>query len=178
VRHVADLNPHICSLDVGSMNFGERVFVNTPEHLRTMAAAIRNAGVKPELEVFEPGHVLLAMKMISDGDIDEPPMFQVCLGIPWGSPASAESMLHMRNLLPRNAVWSAFGIGRTEFPMVAQAVILGGHVRVGLEDNLFLDEGVLAPDNAALVARAVKIVELLGGEVAAPSDAKDLLGIA
>ena len=178
VRHVVELRPEMCSLDVGSMNFGETVFVNTPAHLRTMAKAIAKAGVKPELEVFEPGHILLARKMIDDGDIGAPPLFQICLGIPWGSPATAESMLHMRNLLPRDAIWASFGISRTEFPMVAQAIILGGHVRVGLEDNLYLEAGTLAPGNAALVERAVAIVRLLGAEPATPAETRRTLGIA
>ncbi|MEP7208494.1 MAG: 3-keto-5-aminohexanoate cleavage protein [Casimicrobiaceae bacterium] len=177
VRHVVELEPDICSLDVGSMNFGETGFVNTPGHLRIMAKAIADVGVKPELEVFEPGHILLAKRMIEDGHIAAPALFQICLGIPWGAPATTESMVFMKSLLPRDALWAAFGISRTEFPMVAQAVVLGGHVRVGLEDNLYIDHGVLAPSNAALVERAVEIVRLLGGEVASPDEARAMLGL-
>lgn len=177
VRHVLELLPDICSLDVGSMNFGETGFVNTPAHLRTMAEAIAKTGVKPELEVFEPGHVMLARKMVEDGRIAKPPLFQICLGIPWGTPATPESMLYMRNLLPPGAIWAGFGISRMEFPMVAQAVILGGHVRVGMEDNLYLDHGVLTPGNGALVERAVSIVRLLGAEPASPDDARAMLGL-
>ncbi|HSN20105.1 MAG TPA: 3-keto-5-aminohexanoate cleavage protein [Usitatibacter sp.] len=177
VRHVAQLRPDICSLDVGSMNFGETGFLNTPQHLRIMAKAIAETGAKPELEVFEPGHIMLARKMIEDGLIARPALFQICLGISWGSPATAESMLHMKSLLPPDAIWAGFGISRMQFPMVAQAVILGGHVRVGLEDNLYLDPGVLSPGNAPLVERAVQIVRLLGGEVATPAEARSMLGL-
>ncbi|MDE2359694.1 MAG: 3-keto-5-aminohexanoate cleavage protein, partial [Betaproteobacteria bacterium] len=176
VRHVVELRPDICSLDVGSMNFGETGFVNTPQHLRTMAKAIADAGVKPELEVFEPGHILLARKLIEDGYLARPPLFQICLGIPWGSPATADSMMFMRGLLPADAIWAAFGISRMEFPMLAQALILGGHVRVGLEDNLYLEPGVLASGNAPLVERAVQVIRLLGSDVATPQEAKSILG--
>lgn len=177
VQHVVELRPDICSLDVGSMNFGETGFINTPAHLRIMAKAIAESGVKPELEVFEPGHIMLARRMIEDGLIAAPPLFQICLGISWGSPATPESMMHLRNLLPPGALWAGFGISRMEFPMVAQAVILGGHVRVGLEDNLFIEHGVLAPSNAALVERAVQIVRALGEEVASPGEAREILGL-
>lgn len=178
VEHVVELRPDICSLDVGSMNFGETGFVNIPSHLRIMAKAIAGAGVKPELEVFEPGHVMLARKMVNDGDIAQPPLFQLCLGVPWGAPATPETMMYMRDLLPPGALWAGFGISRMQFPMVAQAVVLGGHVRVGLEDNLYIEHNVLAPDNAALVERAVQIIRLLGEEVASPSDARRILGLA
>lgn len=177
VRHVVELHPDICSLDVGSMNFGETGFVNTPAHLRVMAKAIAQAGVKPELEVFDTGHVMLARRMIEDGHIASPALFQICLGIPWGAPATPESMLHMRSLLPPGSMWAGFGISRMQFPMVAQAAILGGHVRVGLEDNLYIDHGVLAPSNAALVERAVRIVESLGESVADPAEARRILGL-
>lgn len=177
VRHVLELRPDICSLDVGSMNFGETGFVNTPAHLRVMAKAIAEAGVKPELEVFDTGHVMLARRMIEDGHIAGPGLFQLCLGIPWGAPATTESMLHMRSLLPPGAQWAGFGISRMQFPMVAQAAILGGHARVGLEDNLYIDHGVLAPSNAALVERAVRILESLGESVADPAEARQILGL-
>lgn len=177
VRHVVELRPDICSLDVGSMNFGETGFINTPQHLRVMAKAIAEAGVKPELEVFEPGHIMLARRMVEDGHIARPPLFQLCLGVSYGAPATAESMMFMRSLLPPDAVWAGFGIARMQFPMVAQAAILGGHVRVGLEDNLYLEPGVLAPGNAPLVERAVAIVRLLGGEVASPAEGRQILGI-
>lgn len=178
MRHIESIKPEICSLDVGSMNFGPHVFINTPGHLADMAARAKAAGVKPEIEVFDLGHIELAKKLIADGLIVGAPLFQLCLGIPYGAPATPEAMLSMRGHLPAGAVWSAFGISRHEFPMVAQAVILGGHVRVGLEDNLYLAPGQLAPSNAALVEKAVKIIELLGEAVATPDEARSLFGLA
>ncbi|HLH94699.1 MAG TPA: 3-keto-5-aminohexanoate cleavage protein [Xanthobacteraceae bacterium] len=177
VQHVLELRPEICSLDMGSLNMGGRVFINTPAHLEVMAVAIRDAGVLPELEVFETGHLLLAKRMIETGHIRGPGMFQICLGISWGQPATPEAMTYMRNLLPANSPWFAFGISLHQFPMVAQAVLLGGHVRVGLEDNLYLERGRLAPSNAALVEKAARVIEILGDTVATPADARQLLGI-
>jgi uncharacterized protein (DUF849 family) len=177
VQHVLDLRPEICSLDMGSMNMGPNVFVNTPPILEAMAKDIREAGVTPELEVFETGHLLLAKRMIETGFIKPPGMFQICLGIAWGQPATPEAMLYMRNLLPPGCTWFAFGISLHQFPMAAQAVILGGHVRVGLEDNLYLERGKLTPSNAALVAKAVKVIELLGCSIATSADARQMLGL-
>ncbi len=177
VRHVVELKPDICSLDMGSLNMGPHVFINTPSHLEVMAAAIRDAGVLPELEVFETGHLLLAKRMIESGHIKPPGMFQICLGIAWGQPATPEAMSYMRNLLPASSPWFAFGISLHQFPMAAQAVLLGGHPRVGLEDNLYLEKGKLAPSNAALVDKAGKIIEFLGDSIATPSDARQLLGL-
>jgi uncharacterized protein (DUF849 family) len=177
MRHVEQLRPEICSLDVGSMNFGETVFMNTPAHLRDMAARAKAAGVKPEIEVFDTGMIELAKSLIAAGLIETPPLFQICLGISYGAPATTESMLHMRNALPDGANWSGFGISRMQFPMVSQAVLLGGNVRVGLEDNLYLGPGELAPSNAALVERAVRIIELMGASVASPAEARDIFGL-
>src|SRR5262245_60041461 len=177
VRHVQDLRPDICSLDMGSLNMGNRVFINTPAHLQTMAIAIREAGVLPELEVFETGHLLLAKKFLEAGYVKPPGMFQICLGISWGQPATPEAMMYMRNLLPAGAPWFAFGISLHQFPMVAQTVLLGGHVRVGLEDNLYLARGKLAPSNAALVEKAARIIEELGDQVATPDEAREILGL-
>src|SRR3954447_24117267 len=160
------------------MNMGPNVFVNTPPILEAMAKDIREAGVTPELEVFETGHLLLAKRMIETGHIKGPGMFQICLGIAWGQPATPEAMTYMRSLLPPASPWFAFGISLHQFPMVAQAVLLGGHVRVGLEDNLYLEKGKLAPSNAALVEKAGRIIEELGDVVATPSDARNILGIA
>lgn len=176
VKHVVEILPEICSLDMGSMNMGGYAFVNTQGYLESMATAIRDAGVIPELEVFETGHLLLAKRMIETGHIKPPGMFQICLGISWGQPATTEAMTYMRSLLPPNAPWFAFGISLHQFPMVAQTVLLGGHVRVGLEDNIYLGKGQLAPSNAALVEKAVKIVEILGDHVATPADARQILG--
>jgi uncharacterized protein (DUF849 family) len=177
VEHIAALRPDICSLDMGSVNFGRMVFINSPQSLLEMARAIRSAGVKPELEVFEAGHIRYTRHLLEQGEIDQPPLFQIVLGVPWAAPATAEAMLFMRGLLPANAQWAAFGIASAEFPMVAQAVILGGHVRVGLEDNLYLARGKPAPSNAALVERAVQIVEALGESVASPPEAREMLGL-
>src|SRR5882757_3599736 len=177
VQHVLDLKPEICSLDMGSMNMGQTVFVNTPSILEAMATDIRDAGVTPELEVFETGHLLLAKRMIRSGHIKPPGMFQICLGIAWGQPASPEAMSYMRSLLPANSPWFAFGISLHQFPMVAQAVLLGGHPRVGLEDNLYLEKGTLARSNAALVEKAARIIEVLGDQVATPAEARQILGL-
>jgi uncharacterized protein (DUF849 family) len=163
VRHVVALKPEICSLDMGSMNMGPHVFVNTPPHLEAMAVAIRDAGVLPELEVFETGHLLLAKRLLETGHVKPPGMFQICLGIAWAQPATSP--------------WFAFGISLHQFPMVAQAVLLGGHPRVGLEDNIYLEKGKLAPSNAALVEKAAKIIEVLGDIVSTPADARALLGL-
>jgi uncharacterized protein (DUF849 family) len=178
VRHVVELKPDICSLDMGSLNMGDRVFINRPSHLQKMAEAIKNAGVMPELEVFETGHLLLAKNFIDKGYVKPPGMFQICLGISWGQPATPEAMSYMRSLLPPEAPWFAFGISLHQFPMVAQTVLLGGHPRVGLEDNIYLEKGKLAPSNAALVEKAAKIVEILGDTVATPREARQILGLA
>ncbi|MBX9777196.1 MAG: 3-keto-5-aminohexanoate cleavage protein [Xanthobacteraceae bacterium] len=177
VRHIQELRPDICSLDMGSLNMGNRVFINTPAHLQTMALAIKEAGVTPELEVFETGHLLLAKKFLDAGYVKGQGMFQICLGISWGQPATPEAMMYMRNLLPAGSPWFAFGISLHQFPMVAQTVLLGGHVRVGLEDNLYLEKGKLAPSNAALVEKAGRIIQELGDVVATPNDAREILGL-
>lgn len=177
MRHIERVRPQICTLDVGSMNFGPSVFINTPEHLAEMAAIAKASGTKPEIEVFDLGHIELARKLIADGLIEAPPLFQLCLGISFGAPATPEIMLAMRNTLPPGCNWSAFGIGRHQFPMVAQAVLLGGNVRVGLEDNLYLAAGQLAPSNAALVEKAVRIIELLGAGIASPAEAREMFGV-
>jgi uncharacterized protein (DUF849 family) len=177
VRHVVELKPDICSLDMGSLNMGDRVFVNTPKHLQQMAAAIKAAGVMPELEVFETGHLLLAKRFIENGYVKPPGLFQICLGIAWGQPATTDAMNYMRSLLPAAAPWFAFGISLHQFPMVAQTVLLGGHPRVGLEDNLYLDKGKLAPSNAALVEKAARIVDIVGDQVATAAEARQILGL-
>src|SRR3984957_11193505 len=148
VEHILALRPDICSLDMGSMNMGGYVFVNTPPILKAMAVAIRDAEVLPELEVFEAGHLLLAKRRTETGHIRRPGMFHIYLGIAWGQPATPEAMAYMRDMLPPKSPWFAFGISLHQFPMVAQAVLLGGHVRVGLEDNIYLEKGKLAPSNA------------------------------
>lgn len=177
-RHVGVLRPEMCTLDIATMNFGEHLFLNTPAHLRTMAQAIRAAGVKPEIEVFDLGHIELARHLIAEGHLARPPLFQLCLGIPWGATATPETLVAMRARLPEDAVWSAFGIGRAEFPILAVAADMGGHVRVGLEDNLYLSRGRLAPSNAALVEKAVSLLAHIDREPATPSEAREILGLA
>ena len=176
LRHIEALKPDICTLDVGTFNFGETIFVNTPGHLRIMAKRIQELGVKPEIEVFEPGHILFARQLIDEGLIDGDPMFQLCLGIPHASPATPEILSVMKGLLPENANWSAFGISRFEFPIVALAASQGGNCRVGLEDNLYLDRGEFAT-NVQLVERAVRIIREIGREPATPAQAAGRLGI-
>jgi uncharacterized protein (DUF849 family) len=176
LEHVAALRPEICTLDCGTLNFGDgdTIVVQTPAQLREQARLIQSYGVKPEMEIFDSGNLWFAKQLCDEGLIEEPPLFQLCLGIPWGAPVNTETMAYMVGQLPDDAVWAGFGIGRMEFPMVAQAVLLGGHVRVGLEDNLWLEKGVHA-SNAALVEKAVKIVTLLGSKIASPDEARQIL---
>lgn len=175
VEHILKLKPEICSLDVATMNFPQYAFVNLPKQLEEMAMMIQDAGVKPELEVFDLGHAWLARTMVERGVIKGRPLFQLCMGVPWAAPCKPETMIAMRNELPSNALWAGFGISANEFPMVAQAAILGGHVRVGLEDNLYIAKGQLASGNAQLVERAVHIIESLGSQVATPDEARVIL---
>jgi uncharacterized protein (DUF849 family) len=178
LEHVKLCKPDICSLDCGTMNFGGNyTYINTAPYLRTMAEIARDLGVKPELEVFDLGQIRLARNLIDDGLIDSRPMFQICLGIPWGAGADTETMSAMKQALPSDAIWAGFGIGRMQMPMVAQAVLLGGNVRVGLEDNIYLDRGVLAT-NGMLVERAIEIIERLGARVVGPDEARTKLGLA
>ena len=176
VAHVEELRPEICTLDCGSLNFGNGLFLASAPLLREMAARIRAAGVKPEIEAFELGHIALAKQLISEGLIAPPPLFQLCLGIPWGAEATTEAMLAMRNHLPAGANWSGFAIGRSQMPFVAQAALLGGNVRVGLEDNIWLDRGVYA-SNGSLVTRAREILERMGAKVLGPAEARVKLGV-
>ncbi len=176
LKHIEALLPDICTLDVGTFNFGETIFVNTPAHLRIMAKRIQELGVKPEIEVFEPGHIMFARSLIEEGLVDGDPMFQLCLGIPHASPATPEILTVMKNMLPTNANWSAFGISRFEFNIVAQAASQGGNCRVGLEDNLFLNKGEFA-SNLQLVERAVRIIREVGREPASVAQAMQRFGI-
>lgn len=177
LAHVIECKPDICSLDCGTMNFGGNyTYINTAPYLRTMAQMTQELGVKPELEVFDLGQIRLARSLIDDGLIDAPPMFQICLGIPWGAGADTETMAAMKQALPENAVWAGFGISKMQMPMVAQAVLLGGNVRVGLEDNIYLDRGVLA-SNGMLVERAVEIIERMGARIMNPGGARAKLGL-
>ena len=174
LRHVEDCLPEICSLDCGTLNFGESVYISTPAMLRVMAARIKELGVKPELEVFDMGHLRFANQLVEEGLIADPPLYQICLGIPWGAPATVDAMKGMRDMLPAGAQWASFGISRMEMPMVAGAVLLGGHVRVGLEDNLYLSRGVLA-SNGQLVEKAIGIIEAMGARAVTPDEARKTL---
>ena len=176
LAHVEALLPEICSLDCGTLNFGEGTYISTPSMLRTMAQRIKELGVKPELEVFDTGHLRFANQLVKDGLVEDPPLYQICLGIPWGAPAEPAAMKNMADMLPPGAVWAGFGISAMEMPMVAQAILLGGHVRVGLEDNLYLERGVFAT-NAQLVEKAIKIIELMGARAVTPAEAREKLGL-
>lgn len=175
--HILELRPEICTLDMGSLNFGKGALINVPDHIEAIAAVIREAGSKTELEIFDTGHIALARHLIERGVIEPEPLWQLVLGVPWGAPANSETMMHLRGQLPAGARWAAFGIGRQEFPMLAQAALLGGHVRVGLEDNLYLAQGVQARSNAELVGRAVEILQALDMEPAAPDQARRMIGL-
>ncbi|MDP6766661.1 MAG: 3-keto-5-aminohexanoate cleavage protein, partial [SAR324 cluster bacterium] len=146
LAHVKELLPEICSLDCGTLNFGDgnEIYIATPPYLRKMAELTKEWGVKPELEVFELGHLRFAKQMIAEGLIDEPPMFQICLGIPWGADHSVDMLKVMKDELPGGVVWGGFGISRMQMPIAAAAVAMGGNVRVGLEDNIYLERGVPA----------------------------------
>jgi uncharacterized protein (DUF849 family) len=177
--HVDALRPDICTLDCGSYNVGEGhlVYISTTEQIRTGAKMIRGFGVKPELEVFDLGHLSLVVKLMDEGQFEPPPMIQFCLGVDFGAPATTTSMKAMADAVSgRNIVWSAFGVGRMQMPMVAQAVLLGGNVRVGLEDNIWLAKGVPAT-NVQLVQQAKSIIESLGARVMSPAATRDKLSL-
>jgi uncharacterized protein (DUF849 family) len=179
LAHVAELRPEICTLDCGSMNFaagGDYVMTNTPAMLRAMARGVQELGVRPELEVFDGGHLVMVKDLIRDGLIDEPALIQLCMGIPYGAPAEPLGFMALVNQLPPGAVFSAFSIGRMQLPYVALAAIAGGNVRVGLEDNLYLERGRLAT-NAELVGRAVTILEAMNVRVLGPDDVRERLGL-
>jgi uncharacterized protein (DUF849 family) len=177
VEHILQLRPDICSLDLNTMNSGGDVVINTPKNVKRMAAVIRAAGVTPELEIFDSGDMHLARDLIAEGVLEGPGLWTFVTGVKYGFSASPETLLYARSLLPGGATWAAFGVGRFEFPMVAQAWLAGGHVRVGLEDNIYMSKGVLAQSNAALVERARDIVCSLGGELATASEAREALGL-
>jgi len=177
VEHVVELKPDLCSLDFNTMNSGGQVVINTPVNVRKMAAAIVAAGVKPELEVFDTGDIHMAGDMIAEGLLPGRPFFQIVTGVRYGCASTAETVAYMKSILPAGALWSAFGIGRHEYPMLAAAKVLGGHVRVGMEDNIYIRHGELVRDNAQLVERAVALLDILGAEPASASEARDILGI-
>jgi uncharacterized protein (DUF849 family) len=176
LAHVEELRPEICTIDCGSLNFGEgsQVYISTPDMLREGAERIKELGVKPEMEIFDTGNLWFANIMVEEGLIAPPPLYQLCMGIPYGAPVNAGLLHAMVNMLPKGAQWTSFAIGRDQLPWVAQAVLLGGHVRVGLEDNLYLSKGVKAT-NAQLTERAIQIVHDLGASVATPDEAREIL---
>jgi len=175
VEHVELLRPDICTLDLNTMNSGGEVVINTPRNVRRMADRMRAARVLPEIELFDSGDCHLARDMFADGTLEGPGLFSLVLGVKYGFNPSPETMMYARGLLPPGAIWSGFGLGRTEFPMVAQAWLLGGHVRVGMEDNLYMSRGVLAKTNAELVEHAAGILRMLGAEIASAKDARAML---
>jgi len=176
LAHVEQLLPEICTLDCGTMNFAESDYVmtNTPGMLKTMAKRVQELGVRPELEVFDTGHLVFVKEMIRDGLLDDPIMVQLCMGIPYGAPDDPGTLMAMVNQLPENATFSAFSIGRNQFPYVAMAVLAGGNVRVGLEDNLYLEKGVYA-SNAQLVERAVTILSAMNVNLLTPDQVREKL---
>jgi uncharacterized protein (DUF849 family) len=179
IAHVRELLPEICTLDCGSMNFaagGDYVMTNTPAVLRAMARGVQALGVRPELEVFDTGHLVMVKELIAEGLIDAPALIQLCTGIPYGAPSDIQTLMAMVNQLPEGAVFSAFSIGRLQLPFVAAAVLAGGNVRVGLEDNIYLSRGVLA-GNGELVERAVRILDAMNVRVLGPEETRERLGL-
>lgn len=177
VAHIVELKPEICTLDLNTMWSGSSVVINAPWSVEIMARAIQEAGVKPELEVFDSGDIQLAKALIADGVLPAKALFQVVTGIRYGFEPSAETLTYARGLLPEGAIWAAFGIGRMAFPMLAQAWLQGGHVRIGMEDAVMISRGTLVKDNAELVRKAARIIDDLGGSLATPAEARQILGL-
>lgn len=177
VGHVLKLKPEMCSLDVGSANFGSMVFMNAQPVIDKMAGLIKSAGVKPEIEIFEVGQVRIVERLMKLGLVDKSAHFQLCMGTNGGIPATPKNATLMAESLPQGVTWSIFGVGRTQFPMVAMGVMLDGHVRVGMEDNLYMSKGVLAKSNAELVQRTVQIIRSLGKDVASVDEARKALSL-
>ena len=174
-RHVVELKPEICTLDMNTMWFGGGAVINSPAMLRGMAKFIEQSGAKPEIEVFDTGDLVMAQDMLAEGTIKTPVLFQVVTGIKYGMPSTTQAMMLAKSMLPPGCEWAAFGAGRHAFTMLAQAFILGAHCRIGMEDTVHIEKGVLAPDNASLVAKAVRIITELGGKVATVSEAREIL---
>ena len=178
VQHLEECLPEICTLDCGTMNFAEADYVmtNTPGMLRSMAQKMTNLGVRPEIEAFDTGHLWFAKQLVNEGLIKNPVMVQLCMNVPWGAPDDLNTLMAMVNNIPNEWTFSAFSLGRHQMPYVAAAVLAGGNVRVGLEDNIFLDKGVLAT-NAQLVERASKIINNLGAKIIGPSEVRQKLNL-
>jgi uncharacterized protein (DUF849 family) len=177
VEHVTALRPDICTLDLNTMNSGGQVVINTPANVRRMARVIRAAGVKPEIELFDSGDIALLHDLIADGTLEPEPLCSFVMGVRYGFQPSPETVLYARALLPPGAAFTAIGVGRHVFTAAAQSFLAGGHVRVGLEDGVYLSRGELAPSNAAMVAKVRRMVEDLGGQIATPAEARALLGL-
>ena len=171
------LLPEICSFDIGSMNFQHRPFINSPEWGHLAAKRMREYGIKPEIEVFDMGHIRQAKHWLKEGLIDDPPYFQLCMGAGWGIEATPENLLVMKNALPPGVIWSVLGVGRMQLPMITMAMLSGGHVRVGFEDNIYLRRGELLKSNAQIVEVAANIIQQLQGEVANTNEAREILGL-
>ena len=171
------LKPELASFDAGSINLGGGVFINDQAFLDQAALMMKTAGVKPEIEIFDLGMLMTALRMREEGKLDDPLHFQFVLGTPWGAPATPKSLLHLYEHLPPHATWSTIGIGKGYLPMAMMALILGGHIRVGMEDNIYLDKGVMARTNAELVERVVQIIQAYGRPIASPSEARAILGL-
>lgn len=177
VAHLPVLRPDICTLDLNTMNSGKEVVINTPPNVRRMIKVINEAGIKPEIELFDTGDIAFCHDLIKEGSIASPIMCSLVMGVKYGFQPSPETVIYARNLLPHGSLFTGFGVGRHSFPMAAQSVLAGGHVRVGLEDAVYIDRGVLAPSNAALVEKAVRIVEALGTSIATSTEARELIGL-
>jgi len=177
IRHVEELKPELCSLSMGSNNKGDPIYINPERHIRDSLERFRAIGVKPEFEVFDTGQMMYTRELIEKGLIDAPAVIQICLGLTWSAPATLETLHCMKNLLPPDSIWFAFGKGLAMFPIVALTVIMGGHVRVGLEDTAWLGEGKPARSNTALVEKAVTLISALDAEPATPAEAQRLLGL-
>jgi uncharacterized protein (DUF849 family) len=177
VEHITLLKPDISTLDLNTMNSGQEVVINTPGNVRRMAKVIRAAGVKPEIELFDSGDIALLHDLIADGTLEAEPLCSFVMGVKYGFQPSPETVLYARNMLPRGARFTGIGIGRHAFTMVAQSYLAGGHVRVGMEDAVNISRGKLTPNNAAMVEKARRIVEDLGGQIADPRAARELFGL-
>jgi len=169
--------PEICTIDLNTMNSGKEVVINTPGNVRRMARVMREAGVKPEVELFDSGDIALMHDLLRDGSLSGPPLCSFVMGVRYGFQPSAETVLYARGMLPDDAEFTAIGIGKAAFTAVAQSYLAGGHVRIGLEDAVYLSRGELAPSNAAMVEKARRIVEDLGGQIASPREARDIIGL-
>ena len=177
IAHIEKLRPEICTLDFNTMWSGQAAVINSPRNVEIMANGIYAAGVKPEIELFDTGDIHMMLHFLEQGIIRGPLMIQIVMGVRYGAMANPQTLQYFVSQLPKDCEWAAFGIGRHEFPMVAQAWLLGGHVRVGMEDNLYIRKGVLCRDNAQLVEKAIGVVDSLGGEIATPAEARKILGL-